>query len=67
MKIYLEGSVAEIEQFLYGDGVEAVEAEEDGKCEYESSDLSPNEKLKLNLINAFANTIDALINFKAKG
>ena len=65
MKIYIEGSVEEIEQFLYGDGVEAVEAEEDGKCE--CSDLSPNEKLKLNLINAFANTIDVLINAKPQG
>ena len=61
MKIYLEGSVEEIEQFLYGEGEDETVCDE---CKYERSEMSPNEKLKLNLINAFANTIDVLINSK---
>lgn len=65
MKIYIEGSIEEIDEFLYGDGVEVVEAEEDGKCK--CNDMSPDERLKLNLTNAFANTIDALINAKPQG
>lgn len=63
MKIYLEGSVEEIEQFLYG-GDKAETVCDECKCD---SEMSPDEKLKLNLINAFANTIDVLINSKPQG
>lgn len=65
MKIYLEGSVEEIDQFLYGDGVEVVEAEEECKCKCDS-EMSPEEqlKLKLKLINSFADRVEKLFNIK---
>ena len=42
MKIYLEGSVEEIEQFLYGEG----EAEEECKCKC-GSEMTPEDEQAL--------------------
>lgn len=60
MKIYLEGSAEEIDQFLYGDGVEVVEAEEECKCEREKV-ITPAEQLKLDLAKAISDAVDRII------
>ena len=53
MKIYLEGSVEEIEQFLYG-GDEA-----EGECNCERANvITPAEQLKLDLAKAISDAVD---------
>ena len=67
MKIYIEGSIEEINEFLYGDGIETGEANEEtgdkDECDGEMSP-DPNARLKLRLIHAFADTLDDVINDK---
>lgn len=60
MKIYIEGSVEEIDEFLYGGDCEDCD-EECAACEQTDRPLTPDEKLKLNLLNAFANTVDIIL------
>lgn len=62
MKVYFEGTVDEIRQLLFCDCDEDETVCDECKC---GCEMSPAEKLKLNLINAFANTIDVLLNSKA--
>lgn len=62
MKIYLEGSVEEIEQFLYG-GDEAEEECDCDDCECVCDKMTPAEQMKRSLIDA----INAALNVKPQG